>query len=201
MLDKWTSERLIYSNKNLFLTQYLTLNRLLKLNFCAYYKYNYDIYNLFRKFIYLNYWRFYIKPVNSFNIVTPFYKFSKQIHLKEVLYYKTLNDSKIVKNILPLNTKLFCLSPYLKQKTKHFLKRLPGGLNAFIIKEASNQNVLMSDLDNSFNQTVLQKKIIFFKNYYDFFFLLNIFNLLFLVYLSNTVIFYHINIMSVFNKL
>ena len=43
MLDKFSSEKSIYSDRNFFLNQYRTINRLLKLNYPRYYKYNYNL--------------------------------------------------------------------------------------------------------------------------------------------------------------
>lgn len=54
LLDKFISEKSIYSDRNFFLNQYRTINRLLKLNYTYYYKYNYNLYMFLKKFFYLN---------------------------------------------------------------------------------------------------------------------------------------------------
>jgi len=44
MLDKFSSEKSIYSDRNLLLNQHRTINKLLKLNYTYYYKFNFNIY-------------------------------------------------------------------------------------------------------------------------------------------------------------
>jgi hypothetical protein len=196
LLDKFISEKSIYSDRNFFLNQYRTINRLLKLNYSYYYKYNYSLYILLKKFFYLNVWRFYIKPLSIISIITPFYKFLPQIQLKDYLFYKYLTDHNKNKKLYILNKKQFCITASLKLYTKYFRKVLPGGLNSFFL---STNNTDVSPLIDP--TSVLQKKFINFTNLDTYTLLLDIISIIFLISLSNYILFYSTIKCTVFVRL
>jgi len=201
MLDNWTSERMIYSHKNLFLTQYLTLNRLLKLNFSFYYKYNYNLNNFIKKCIYLNHWRLRVNPYWNFTIFTPIYKFSPHIQLKEYLFFKSFQNTSNLKYTITLNKQSLRLTPYLAFKTKTFSKKLPGGFNSFLITKANT--LVNKDMvkDNTCDGSLLYKHTFFYKNQYKYLVLFDILNLIFFLFLSNIILFYQQIIWNVLYRL
>jgi len=197
LLDKFISEKSIYSDRNFYLNQYRTINRLLKLNYSYYYKYNYNLYVLLKKFFYLNSWRFYLKPLNIFSILLPFYKFSPQIQLKEYLFYKSLPNHTTIKKLYILNKKQFSITPCLILHTRYFRKFLPGGLNSLILFN-NNKSEDVSSLDVS---SVVQKKVVMYTNIYIYNVLLESINVIFFVSLSNYILFYNTIKWSIFVRL
>jgi len=200
MLDKFSSEKSIYSDRNFFLNQYRTINRLLKLNYPRYYKYNYNLYMTLKKFIILNVWRLYIQPLVVFNILTPFYRFTPQIQLKEYIFYKNLGEKPHLKQLLLINKKRFTLTPFLAFKSKSFIKQLPGGLNGFFLTSDNKPQHNLEDL--AFFQTSVMYKLTINKlSIFDFNCLLYTLNSLFFISLSNYSLLYQQFILNVIIRL
>lgn len=197
LLDKFISEKSVYSDRNFFLNQYRAINRLLKLNYPHYYIYNYNLYAFLKKFFYLNTWRFYLKPLSVISVLTPFYTFLPQIQLKEFLFYKHLSNYTNIKKLHILNKRQFCISPYLKVKTKYFTKVLPGGLNSLILCDNSHIDFL-SLIDPT---SLTLKKVINFPNNYINSLLLSELNIIFLISLYNYTAFYKVIIWNILVRL
>lgn len=129
--------------------------------------------------------------------MTPFYKFSPQIQLKEYLFYKKLTDYHSIKKLYILNKKQFCLTPYLKLHTRYFVKKLPGGLNSLLLVNSKLENE-----PQVIDQTsILLKKSIKFNEFQTYDLILDVTSIIFFISLSNYVIFYNIFKSVVFVRL
>lgn len=120
--------------------------------------------------------------------MTPFYKFSPQIQLKEYLFYKKLNEYNSIKMLYILNKKQFCLTSYLKVHTRYFTKKLPGGLNSLLLVNSK----LESELHVIDQTSILLKKSIKFNELQTYNLILETTSIIFFISLSNYVIFYNI---------
>lgn len=200
MLDKFSSEKSLYSDRNFFLNHYRTINRLLRVEYSYYYKYSFNIFVFLKKLIALNTWRFYLKPLNSFLIFSPYFKFFPQINIKDSIFNNLLVDQSIYKRLLFLNNRFFTTSSYLKLYTKSFRRKLPGGLNTvFIFKD---RHRLISDLDiSSLKHMIIEKKTIKNVNDYCMSTLFYSLNFIFYICLSNYVALYNQIFLSILIRL
>lgn len=192
MLDKFDSEYGIYSRRNLFLNQYAVINKLLKITYSFYYIFNYNIYNFFRKLVYLNFLRFYFKPLYYIHIVQSVYKSYAQIYLKEYNFYKSFDNNSYTSKVLPVYKKTFKLTPYIYSLTKSYLSSLPGGSNNFLWKISKEKTFKVSDFDLFFKDFLVHKKVLNLTSQSQFFLLNNVLTLIFCLTLHHFLIFYQL---------
>lgn len=196
MLDNIYTDYRVFSTKNLLLTQYLSYNKLLKLQYPKYYKYGICIYSLLKKKVMQHTFRTYLQLWSNHLVLLPHYQFVKQIHMREVLFFKSLSELK-PKISLPLNKKFFLNNPYKKVLANKFYNLLPGGTN-YLVKPGNTIGFDSSPetLNTLFKDSAIFKINIQLKSFHanSDMYLFQIFDLVFMLLLRNLINYYQLSI-------
>jgi len=199
ILDNFTSDYWSFSVRNHSLLRNYSFNKTLKLNYPQYYKYGFLLYLFLKTKLLTTIYRKYLTTWQNYLIVFPHFKLVKQIYLRECMFFmnKKLLDYRIslplnFKNTLKVSQKL----PTLLTK----LNGLPKGLNHLFLQKGSikfsNSKISNNKFNEAFKDVVLLKiyitnhnnnlKVLFLQQFS--------FDIIFLIFLTNSVLFYQTHI-------
>jgi hypothetical protein len=144
-----------------------SISTITKQNYLYFYRYGFYLYQLLLRRQFFNVYRKYIQLWPYHYNIMPFFKLTKQIYLRDTIFYPILDKQVSTKTML-LTHRLFEYKGVQKNSTLFYKKKLLGGLNYMFIP--NNYSLLNQSLNHKLNLKFydLYKGAAFFKNFIVF---------------------------------
>ena len=147
------------------LIRYYCFNKLVRLQYNKYYRYSLLINKILLKRFYFHFFRVFIQCWPYHFIINPYFKFIKQIYLRDTDFYKNISGPDVFKNIA-INIRKLNLNPYKQINSESFKKKLYGGSNHIVVPTNHKNNTFSYDKTQKFFDPL--KNAAFFKGFVKF---------------------------------
>jgi hypothetical protein len=144
-----------------------SISTITRQNYLYFYKYEFYLYQLLLKRQFFNVYRKYIQLWPYHYNIMPFFKLTKQIYLKDTIFYPLIDKELNAKTML-LTHRVFEYKGVQKNSTFYYKKKLLGGLNYMLIP--NNYSFLTQTLSHKYALKHYEpyKGAAFFKNFIIF---------------------------------